>query len=349
MKRRNYMKKRLAMLLAVIMLLSCMCMPVLAQDVGTKASGVVTAQAVKNGWAKVGSNWRYYVNGIEKKNGIYSINKQLFGFDAKGNLQKGFFKINNYLYFASSKYGPSNKSAIGYGIVVTGFVKLGDAYYYLDPARKGQARTGFVMIAKKLYYFNPNTAKQRRTKGWFSIGNYAYYVNADGTIATNTTIDGIKVGPNGATTDVYGMDRKASGYSSSTRYLILVNKTHHLVNVYKGSKGNWTAVKKNMLCTIGKRSTPSPSGSYFLNTKNTRAYGYKDFTGSTAFYCSRISSGNYFHSILYKLGSRNPYTAKIKDGALGKNKSNSCIRLTLANAKYIYDNCPRATRVIVYP
>ena len=176
-----------------------------------------------------------------------------------------------------------------------------------------------------------------------------YYVQSDGTIATNTTIDGVKVGANGAAAaDNYGMDKKAQGYDSQTRYLVLVNKAKYSVNFYQGSKGHWTNIKRDIRCTIGKSSTPTKSGNFKLSIRSTRAYGYKDFGGSTAFFATRINAGNFFHSVLYKLGCRNPYTHSPKDATLGKSKSNSCIRLPLEDAKFIYDKMPRYTRVIVY-
>jgi lipoprotein-anchoring transpeptidase ErfK/SrfK len=127
-----------------------------------------------------------------------------------------------------------------------------------------------------------------------------------------------------------------------------VNKKRHEINAYKGSKGNWTIIRRAMPCTIGKSSTPTPSGSYRLDHKSKKAYGYKDFKASTVFYTTRISAGNYFHSILYRLGCRNPYTHSPKDSTLGKNKSNSCIRMKLADAKLIHQSIPTNTRVIVY-
>ena len=334
------MKKKLAMLFVLIMILSCM--PVMADTIPAGAAAAdkaVSVSAVKNGWQKSGSNWRYYVKGAYKKNCVFQISKTYYAFDANGYLQKGWTTIKRKTYYGSTQFGPK-----GYGILVTGHVKIGNDYYYLKPA----LQKGFVKIGKKLYYFSSDTGKQQRSKGWFTVSNKMYYVQADGSIATNTTIDGYKVGSTGAVSDVTGMDKKAQGYSSSTRYLILVIKKQHLINIYKGSKGKWVAVRRNIPCTIGKSSTPSPSGKFTLNHKSSRAYGYKDFNGSTVFYATRISAGNYFHSILYRKGSRNPATAKVKDGSLGKSKSNSCIRMPLQDAKYIHQVTPTGSRVVVY-
>jgi lipoprotein-anchoring transpeptidase ErfK/SrfK len=210
--------------------------------------------------------------------------------------------------------------------------------------------TGVVNIGSGLAYFDPATGRQNRTNGAKITANgTVYQVQASGLLkaigkapasASNTSA--------AAGTDAYGMDAKARKYSSSTRYLILVNKGKHNINIYQGSKGKWTCIRRNIRCTIGKKSTPSPSGSWTLNHKTNKKHGYKDFSASTAFYATRISAGNYFHSILYRKGSRNPATAKVKDGSLGKSKSNSCIRLPLADAKFIYQVTPTKTRVIVY-
>ena len=339
------MKKKLAMLFVVIMILSCM--PVMAGTVpgGAAATDTVTAQATKSGWVKTGDYYRYYVNGKYYKNGIYTIGGALFGFNDKGYLQQGFFKVNNRLYYGSKAFGPK-----GYGIVVTGYQKIGSDYYCFNPKKNGAAIMGFVSFGGKRYYFDPVTCKQYRKKGWFTVGKAMYYVQADGTIATSTTIGGIKVNANGAAIDPYGMDKKAQGYSSDTRYMVMVNKSDHIVNIYKGSKGSWTNIRGNMSCTTGKSSTPTRSGTFKLKIKVTRfgSYGRKDFEASTAFYAYFYNAGNFFHSVIYKKGTTNPYKSNPKDSRLGANRSNGCIRLSLEDAKFMWDTMTVGSRVVIY-
>ncbi len=336
------MKRRIAMLFVLVMILSCM--PVMAAAVPAGAadsSKTVSVQA--SGWVKSGTTWMYYVNGKALKSQIATIGKKKYAFDANGKLCLGFFKLWGSTYYASR-----NQGSKGCGEILTGYRKIGPAFFYLDPAKNGRVTKGFVRIGGKLRYFRMKDGYQRTTKGWFQYGTAKYYVKADGTIATNTTIDGYKIGADGAVRDLAGMDKKAQGYDSNTRYLILVNKSKHLVNFYKGSKGHWTIIKRNIPCTIGKSSTPTKSGNFKLSIRSERVYGYKDFGSATAFYATRINAGNFFHSVLYKLGCRNPYTHSPKDARMGKNISNSCIRLPLADAKYIYENFPRYTRTVVY-
>ncbi len=338
------MKRAIATLFVVVMILSCM--PVMAAAVPegtTDSSKTVSVQATKTGWKKSGTSWMYYVNGKPLKSQIATIGKKKYGFDKNGKMCLGFYKL-----WGSTYYGSRNQGAKGCGEILTGYRKIGNGFFYLNPAKLGRVTKGFVKIGGKLRYFRVKDGKQRTTKGWFQYGSAMYYVKADGTIATNCTIDGYKIGADGAVKDVYGMDKKAQGYDSNTRYLIMVNKSKHVVNFYKGSKGSWTIIKRNIPCTIGKKSTPTKSGSFKLSIRSTRAYGYKDFNSATAFYATRINAGNFFHSVLYKLGCRNPYNSSPKDARLGKNLSNSCIRLPLADAKYIYDKFPRYTRTVVY-
>ena len=344
------MKKKYTMLLTALLILILSCTPVMAVTVPAEADAAaaeetVTAQAA-TGWRKVGSNYRfYYAAGKYYKNCVRKIGGKLFGFNAQGNLCCGWYRIKSMTFYASVKQGAPG---VNKGQILTGYRKIGNDYYYLHPQKGGARAGGFITINKKLYYFSTYDGKQRRTKGWFIVNNKMYYVKADGSIATNTTVDGYKIGASGAVADIRGMDKKAQGYSSKTRYLILVNKKNHEINVYHGSKGSWSITRRGMLCTIGKSSTPSPSGHFRLDYKNSRAYGYKDFKGSTAFYATRLTAGNYIHSVLYRKGCRNPYKSSPIDRRLGRSISNSCIRLELENAKYIYQVTPKNTTIIVY-
>ena len=64
-------------------------------------------------------------------------------------------------------------------------------------------------------------------------------------------------------------------------------------------------------------------------------------------YATRITGHILFHSV--------PYAEKSKDSLkyaaynkLGKAASAGCIRLSVIDAKWIYDNCPKGTTVVIY-
>ena len=136
----------------------------------------------------------------------------------------------------------------------------------------------------------------------------------------------------------YSMFQRAQNMSSRTNWLILVDTKLNKVAIYYGSKGNWTE-KKYWSCTTGAAATPTVKGSYTVQSKGL-AFG----SGYTCWYYTQFYGNYLFHSILYNPGSK----TSIQDGRLGINASHGCVRLSLANAKWIYDNIPRGTKVYIY-
>ena len=105
------------------------------------------------------------------------------------------------------------------------------------------------------------------------------------------------------------------------------------------SKGKWVE-KKYWSCTSGARSTPTPKG--HLYGKSQRACLW------TRIYLLVLHAS--FMETIYSIPFCITLEAKtkIQDGRLGINASHGCIRLTLTNAKWIYDNIPRGTKVVIY-
>jgi uncharacterized protein YjdB len=136
------------------------------------------------------------------------------------------------------------------------------------------------------------------------------------------------------------MDSKAQGYSSSTNYLLMVNLSTHRVGLYTGSRNNWQN-QKYWPCANGKPSTPTVTGVYRLGSKGLYFWS----GGSKCWYYSQIYGDYLFHSVIYD-GSSSP--VRVLDGTLGAAVSHGCVRLALENAKYIYDNVPSGTTVVIY-
>ena len=236
------------------------------------------------------------------------------------------------------------------GFAKTGWLKLGsDSIFYLKGAAAGRMiNEPTVMSDGKLYFFDTD-GRRATTKGWKSFGEYYYYTYENGTCAVNKTIEGIKLDQYGRTT-MTKMDMKAQGYYSDTNYLILVDKSTFAVCVYKGKKGAWVRIKGEWACTHGGSNTPEGEKTILGRlTKRSETYGWGDFTYTSAAFCMELSSGNFFHSILYDKGSRsNPYYLTPTDPDLYRSYSHGCIRLKTENAEWIWDNIPRGTKVVVY-
>lgn len=127
----------------------------------------------------------------------------------------------------------------------------------------------------------------------------------------------------------------SGNFSSPTNYFIWVDTKSFKTNVYTGTKNHWNLLH-SYLCTIGKPSTPTPKGNFHIGVKGLYFGVEKGFKARyyTQYY------GNYlFHSILYNLDG------SIRDGRLGMALSDGCIRLSLDNAKWIWDNIPKGTSV----
>ena len=134
-----------------------------------------------------------------------------------------------------------------------------------------------------------------------------------------------------------GMINKANNYSSSTPYIAIVDRNAHKVSIMNGKQGHWVPIKY-WDCANGKASTPTVSGIFKIQN---RGY-YFDSGNSRCFWWTQFYGNYLFHSILCnKDGS-------IQDGRVGMALSHGCVRLEIENAKWIYDNLPRDTTVVIY-
>ena len=129
----------------------------------------------------------------------------------------------------------------------------------------------------------------------------------------------------------------SNNISSATNYLILVSLKDFKVNIYKGSTNNWNLVN-SYICTIGKPSTPTPKGTYTIGIKGVY-FGVNK--GYKCWYYTQFKGNYLFHSIIYNLDG------SVRDGRLGMRLSDGCIRLAKENAKWIYDNIPKGTKVLI--
>lgn len=124
---------------------------------------------------------------------------------------------------------------------------------------------------------------------------------------------------------------------SKTDYLIWVDLKKIKTNVFKRESGKWVLLH-SYLCTIGKKSTPTPTGTFEVGVKGLyfgTEKGYK------CWYYTQFKGNYLFHSIIYNLDG------SVRDGRLGMKLSNGCIRLKKEDAKWIYDYVQRETTVVI--
>lgn len=133
--------------------------------------------------------------------------------------------------------------------------------------------------------------------------------------------------------------------SSKYPYYIKVNRLANCVTIYKqDTNGNYTVPVKAMICSVGKNINNTPAGVFKTSDKYTWRYLFGDQYGQ---YATRITGHILFHSVPYTSQARNTLKTDYYNN-LGIGDSMGCIRLTCADAKWIYDNCPKGTTVEIY-
>lgn len=315
------------------------------------------------GWIQIGGYW-YYLDGADTtypglmlQNCEKEIGGQTYGFLPNGAMRAGWVqdKAGHWYY-----YHPDS------GQIMSGWQWIGGAWYYLDPLQNNQMLdNGWHQFGETWYYFYGNGAM---AANWLNLGGEWYYLGADGAMrigwqligstwyyfytlndphggihgmmARNTSIDGYQLQANGAmlSSEQSAMALHAQGYSSSTGYLILVDRAACRVGIFTGGMGNWS-MNSYWSCAPGKPSTPTVGGVFKVQSK-----GHYFDSGSSRCYWYTQFHGNYlFHSVLY-----NKYTGGLSDGRVGMQLSHGCVRLEIGNAKWIYDNIPGGTTVVIY-
>ena len=130
---------------------------------------------------------------------------------------------------------------------------------------------------------------------------------------------------------------------STSPYFIKVNYGANVVTIYtKDEKGNYTVPYKAMVCSCGTY-TPK-SGTY----KTTNKYAWRPLVHDVyGQYATRIVKKILFHSVPYSTNKKDALLYEDYD-KLGTTASEGCVRLTVKDAKWIYDNCPSSTMVEFY-
>ena len=134
--------------------------------------------------------------------------------------------------------------------------------------------------------------------------------------------------------------------TSGTKYRLEVNCEQNVVNVYeKDENGEYKNCVKVMLCSVGF-ATPT-SGTYSL--KKYSGWEWKGLQGDVfGQYATQITGNILFHSVPYTKKGDNSSLEYWEYDKLGTPASLGCIRLTVKNAKWIYDNCAAGTKVYFY-
>ncbi|WP_280846805.1 carbohydrate binding domain-containing protein [Mesobacillus selenatarsenatis] len=138
--------------------------------------------AMKTGWVKSGTKWYYLQSGGAMKTGWLKSGGKWYYLESSGAMKTGWLKSGGKWYYLE-----------GSGVMKTGWLKSGGKWYYLE--NSGAMKTGWVKSGTKWYYLENSGAMKT---GWIKSGSKWYYLYSSGAMAYNTTIDGYKLGADGA-------------------------------------------------------------------------------------------------------------------------------------------------------
>ena len=130
-------------------------------------------------------------------------------------------------------------------------------------------------------------------------------------------------------------------------FAITVDVQNQVTTVYgRDENGEYNVIVRQMLCSTGKKGTPSDVGDWVLNGRHATWCIFPRWGNSYARYWTRINSGIAFHSPIYTAVSNTAMQLK-SYRMLGQRASHGCIRLSVWDAKWIYDNIGAGTVVSI--
>ncbi len=135
-----------------------------------------------------------------------------------------------------------------------------------------------------------------------------------------------------------GFTPQASITAHAAGYSIKINRSTNCVTIYDSSG---KAIKA-MACSTGGSNTPlgnySAGEKYRWQTLDGPCYGQ---------YCTRITGHVLFHSVWYYSYDLDSQST-VQYNKLGTAASHGCVRLTVADAKWIYENIPSGTSITIF-
>lgn len=131
---------------------------------------------------------------------------------------------------------------------------------------------------------------------------------------------------------------------SDSPYRIVVYLKNQSVVVYSANKdGSVGEAVKQFVCSSGDPDSPTPAGEYATIGK----YRWRALQGNVwGQYCTRIVGHYLFHSVPYY--QKKAFTLENEEyDKLGEACSMGCIRMCVRDCKWIYDNAPIGTPVMI--
>ncbi len=131
-------------------------------------------------------------------------------------------------------------------------------------------------------------------------------------------------------------------------YFIEVDVANQVTKVFKrDDNGDFTVLYKAFICSTGTKGYPSDPGTWTLTGRRARWSHFPKWGGGTAQYWTKINDNIAFHSVMYRNYDPDDLVESSYKN-LGSRASHGCIRLTVPDAKWIYENCRSGVQVWIH-
>ena len=127
-------------------------------------------------------------------------------------------------------------------------------------------------------------------------------------------------------------------------YKLYVDVSDQRVYVYKWNGESYEENVKTFVCSTGTKATPTILGTYSCDGKAGEWYYFQKYN-CWARYAFRIQGGYLFHSVTFSSQNSRPSSGAVAN--LGRRASHGCVRLSVEDAKWIYENCPNGITVVI--
>lgn len=141
------------------------------------------------------------------------------------------------------------------------------------------------------------------------------------------------------TTNISPNNINTLNIESTTSYFIHVNLANQKTYIYKGKPDNWNLIR-TCPCSTGISGEDTPAGSFSIKEKGDWFFSDKYEQGGK--YWSQITGDILFHSVPFAKDK-----TTVLDYTMNKPSSHGCIRLSIDDAKWLYTNIPKGSKVII--
>lgn len=132
--------------------------------------------------------------------------------------------------------------------------------------------------------------------------------------------------------------------ADETDYQLRINLTGNRLTVFKkGETGEYDVEVKTMACSAYDNGKPEPQNYKIIGQNEWRQWSDKTYSK----YVSQIANGVFICTSPYSAKSDDTLITDLYNG-IGENRPAANIWLNAADARWIYDNCPLNTSVVLY-